>query len=188
MSKFKVGDKVAVTLESHGFFNLPCEVIMFAEDNSAILIQTDRSVSWMPENLLRLTNTPFNLEQFKSGIPAITYDGREATFVKQENHSILVDIEGAKRWLHEGGTNFKVFKNEPTDLVCMKVNEPANNEAQDTIPVESKDEKRYRWFRTYSTSLLSVPSFDKELEECVTAEAFDKVLDRYSTMFNFNPT
>lgn len=190
MTKFKVLENVEVIVSQSPHFGQKGKVV-YLLDTGNYLVQMNGCLIEAADYVLRSLdneqNPPFNLEQFKSGIPAITCDGRTAAFIRQQDNSILVDIEGTERWLYAGGTNFKVFKNEPTDLVSMQVTQST---PEQTIPAQepakSIDEKRYEWIKAYQISKVTILQFEKEVHSCKSSEELNKVVDKYSALITFN--
>lgn len=191
--KFKYGDDVVVVNQDSPHVRRKAVLCSYNTDCSGDrrchVVFSDGRSYYCYESSLELieTNPPFNLEQFKSGIPAITRDGRVAEFVNQNAGSILVNIEGVERWLHSNGMNYLTIPTEPTDLVYMQV---AQSTPEQSItaqkPSKSLDEKRYEWFKQYLMSHLTIDSLENETVDCKSSQEFDAVIDKYSAKISFN--
>lgn len=192
MTKFKVLENVEVIVSQSPHFGQKGKVV-YLFDTGNYLVQMNgcfiEAAYYALRSLGNEQNPPFNLEQFKAGIPAITRDGRVAEFVTKtnNNHYPIVAVIGKHRTTYTSEGYCSMSGETMSDLVSMQV---TKSTPEQTIPAQepakSIDEKRYEWFKQYLVSILKIEPFVTEINTCKTPSEIDKVIDKYSALITFN--
>lgn len=191
MTKFKVLENVEVIVSQSPHFGQKGKVV-YLFDTGKYLVQMNgcfiEAADYALRSLGNEQNPPFNLEQFKAGIPAITRDGRVAEFVTKtnNNHYPIVAVIGNHRTTYTSEGYCSMSGETMSDLVSMQVTQSTPEQVIPAQPSKSIDEKRYKWFSQYIVSELVIDSLEEELVACKAKSELDKVLDKYSAMITFN--
>ena len=181
MSKFKVGDKVYSFLYGVG------EVATIDRDNFCFTKFSDKYVGIHQSqlDLVEEQNPTFNLEQFKAGIPAITYYGKVAKFISDNSAMMDFEVEGSTLRTYSSGDAYIKGKWQPY-FVCMKPDqEPLEQPVQESSEA-SLGSNRYEWFKQYLMSDLTIDSLENEIVDCKSSQEFDEIIDKYSRKISFN--
>ena len=190
MSKFKVGDNVCIVCYDEELNLGWCKSTIgktykVLEITGAGDYELENNYIYKEKELeLVKEPKPFNLEEFKSGVTALTHDGKVATFISDNSSIMEFEVSGSVQKTYSSGIGYINGTWKPY-FVSM-IEQECEQEVKVAQPTKSLDEKRYEWFKTYLLSGITINSLENELVDCNSSQEFDVVIDKYSVKISFN--